>query len=463
MSRPVDPTRGPLLSALIRLAAPVVVMQLCHTLYHWVDVMWVGRLGATATAAVSTSFFAVWTVWAFADLVGVAVAATVSRHIGARERARAAYAAAQATLLALGLGAAVSIAGSLVVPALFRALGAAPEVALAGSAYLRIVVAGAVVSFLYVLGESILRAAGDTRTPMIVVATSLVLNALLDPLLIFGWGPVPAFGTAGAAIATVIAQCFAVAWYARLAWSRHPAMPFDFAALRAPALAYQLALARIGAPFALIGVLYSVVYLGLARTAASFGTAALAVVGIANRVESLSYLVAVGFGLACEAIVGQNLGAGRPDRAERATWMSVGLMCAFGFGVAVLMWFVPEALLSFFTADQDVIARGVPYLRILAPCQAFTCLEIVLNGAFSGAGDTVPPSVISITVSLLRMPLAPFLAHAMGVGLNGIAWTITLTCIMRALIVLGWFRRGRWKTKRPATAVHPLPAPDATH
>jgi Na+-driven multidrug efflux pump len=138
-------------------------------------------------------------------------------------------------------------------------------------------------------------------------------------------------------------------------------------------------------------------------------------------------------------------------------------MGSLGFAVALLMWFAPEALLSFFTSDAEVIARGVPYLRILAPCQAFTCLEMVLNGAFSGAGDTLPPSIISVTVSLLRMPLAPFFAFTLGLGLDGIAWTITLTCIVRALIVLAWFRRGRWKTKQPATAVHPLPAPDATH
>jgi Na+-driven multidrug efflux pump len=138
-------------------------------------------------------------------------------------------------------------------------------------------------------------------------------------------------------------------------------------------------------------------------------------------------------------------------------------MCTFGFGVAAWMWFAPEALLSFFTADRDVIERGVPYLRILAPCQAFACLEIVLNGAFSGAGETLPPSIISVTVSLLRIPLAGWIAHTLGLGLNGIAWTIALTCVVRALIVLGWFRRGRWKTKQPATAIHPLPAPDPTH
>ena len=461
-----DLTRGPLLGALVRLAAPVVAMQLCHTLYHWIDVMWVGRLGATATAAVTTSFFAVWTAWAVGDLVGVAVAATVSRHVGAGERDRAAYGAAQATLLALLLGLVVSVAGALSAGALFRILGAPPEMTGPATEYLRIVLGGAVVTYLGVVGESILRAAGDTRTPLLVVASSLVLNTVLSPLLMFGVGPFPQMGVAGAAAATVIAQVFAVAWYAGLAFRRHPALPFDFAALARPAPRSMAALARIGLPFCLIGVLYSIVYLWLARTAAPFGTGALAVVGMANRIESLTYLAAVGFALACEAMVGQNLGAGRPDRAERATALSTGLMAGLGFAVSLLMWFVPEALLGFFTSDPAVVAQGVPYLRILAPCQAFTALEIVLNGAFAGAGDTLPPSIISVTVSVLRIPLVTWMAGGLGLGLEGIAWTITLTCIARALIVALWFRRGRWKTKALATAsaaAHvPTPVPPTT-
>lgn len=469
MSRPLDLTRGPLLGALVRLATPVVVMQLCHTLYHWVDVMWVGRLGAAATAAVTTSFFAVWSMWALADLGGVAVAATVSRHIGAGEPGKAAYGAAQAALLAATLGIVVSLFGGPLAEPLFHVLGAPAEVVAPAVTFLRIVLGGAVVSFLFVLGESTMRAAGDTRTPLVIVATSLGINAVLDPILIFGVGPLPAMGVAGAAAATVVSQFFAVAWFAVLAWRRHPALPFDFAALRRPAPRYALALARIGVPFSLIGILYSIVYLWMAHVAAPFGTAALAVLGIANRVESLTYLVAVGFGLACEALVGQNLGAGRADRAERAAWLSTGLMVGLGLVVSIPMWIVPEWLIGWFTADAEVIARGVPYLRILALCQAFTALEIVLNGAFSGAGDTLPPSTISVTVSLIRIPLAGAMAHGLGLGLEGIAWTITLTCIVRALIVAGWFRRGRWKTKALATASHaPLPGPppsaaEATH
>ena len=462
MGRPQDLTRGPLLGALVRLATPVVVMQIAHTLYHWIDVVWVGRLGAEATAALTTSFFALWTAWAIGDMTGVAVAATVSRHVGAGDRAAAGYGAAQGVLLAVFSGVAVSILGGLAAGPLFGVLGTPPGVAVQATTYLRIVLAGATISYLYIVGESVLRASGDTRTPLTVIASSLGLNAVLDPFLIFGWGPFPAMGVAGAATATVIAQAFAVAWFAVLAWSRHPAFPFDFAALSRPSPRYATALARIGVPFCLMGILYSVVYLWLARVAAPFGTTALAVVGLANRIESLTYLAAVGFGLACEAMVGQNLGAGRPERAERAAWLSTGLMAGLGLVVSLLMAVVPEALLGGFTSDPEVVARGVPYLRILALCQAFTALEIVLNGAFAGAGDTLPPSLISVTVSLLRIPLAVGLAHGLGLGLPGIAWTITLTCIGRAIIVALWFRRGRWKTKALVTASAAPPSPGMT-
>ena len=436
----------------MRLAAPVVVMQVAHTLYHWIDVMWVARLGATATAALTTSFFAVWTAWAVGELVGVAVAAPVSRHVGGGDRPAAGYGAAQGVLLALALGVVMSIAGYFAAGPLFGLLGSPADVTEQATSYLRIVLGGMVISYLYVVGESILRAAGDTRTPLVVVASSLFLNAALDPFLIFGWGPFPAMGVAGAATATVIAQVFAVLWFAALAWKRHPAFPFDFAALGRPAARYMAALVRIGLPFCLIGILYSIVYLWLARVAAPFGTAALAVVGLANRIESLTYLAAVGFGLACEAIVGQNLGAGRPERAERAAWLSAGLMAGIGLVVSLLMALVPEFLLGAFTSEPEVVARGVSYLRILAFCQAFTALEIVLNGAFAGAGDTLPPSLISVTVSLLRLPLAVWMAHGLGLGLDGIAWTITLTCVARAIVVVLWFRRGRWKVKALRTA-----------
>ena len=451
MSTAVDSTRGPLLSALLRLAAPVVIMQACHTAFHLVNVMWVGRLGADATAAITTSFFSLWTLYAIADIAGVGTTATVARHIGAREPQVAGYAAAQGALLAVGIGLALTLVGEFTVGPLFTLVGTDAHVRNLAIGYLKITLYGAVISMLYVWAESTMRAAGDTRTPMIVIATSLGLNALLDPLLIFGLGPVPALGVNGAAWATVIAQGFAVAWFLVLAARRHPAFPLDFGALRKFAPRYAAALGRIGAPYSLIGILFSGVYLYFAHVAARFGTPAVAVVGVGNRIESVTYLVAAGFGLACEAIVGQNLGAGRADRAARATWMSSGLMALFGALMTGAMLLVPGALLSIFTSDPEVLRTGVPYLRILALTQVFTGVELVLNGAFSGAGDTFPPMLISVTVSLLRVPLAWWCAITLGLGLPGLAWMISLTCVVRTVILALWFRRGAWRTKALAT------------
>jgi putative MATE family efflux protein len=447
----VDATRGPLLSALVRLAAPVVVMQACHTAFHLVNVMWVGQLGAAATAAVTTSFFLLWTLYAIADITGVGTTATVARHVGAGERAQAGHAAAQAALLAVLIGLGVSVVGVLGIEPLYRAIGTAPDVARIATSYLRIQLGFAFVSMLYVWAESTMRAAGDTRTPLIVIASSLALNAALDPLLIFGLGPFPRLGVDGAAIATVIAQAFAVGWFLVLARRGHPAFPLERRALRRFEPGFALGLARIGVPYALIGILFSGVYLYFAHVAARFGTAAVAVVGVSNRIESVTYLVAAGFGLACEAIVGQNLGAHRPDRAGRAAWLSAGLMGAFGTAFAIVMLVFPAALLAVFTRDPEVVRAGIPYVRLLAITQGITGVELVLNGAFSGAGDTVPPMVISTTMSLLRLPLAWWFAVTLGLGLSGLALMITITCAVRTLILAWWFRRGGWRPKALAT------------
>jgi len=447
MSSAVDATRGPLLRALVRLATPVVLMQACHTAFHLVNVMWVGRLGAASTAAVTTAFFLLWTVWSVADIAGVGTTATVSRHVGAGERAQAGYAASQGALLAIAIGLAVTVAGWLTIGPLYALIGTEPEVARQAVGYLRILLGGAAISALYVWAESTMRAAGDTRTPLVVIASSLALNAALDPLLIFGIGPFPRLGMAGAAIATVISQVFAVTWFAALALRRHPAFPLDLAALRRLDPPFALGLARIGVPYALIGLLFSAVYLYFAHVAARFGTAAVAVVGVSNRIESVTYLVAAGFGLACEAIVGQNLGAGKPDRAERAAWLSSALMAGFGSVMMVAMLAIPETLIGVFTSDPEVVRTGVPYLRLLALSQAFTGVELVVNGAFSGAGDTVPPMAISTTLSLLRFPLAWYFVVSLGTGLVGLGLVITITSSLRTVLLAAWFRRGAWRTK----------------
>ena len=256
--------------------------------------------------------------------------------------------------------------------------------------YLGTYLLGAPLIFGFFAVDAAFRAAGDTRTPFVLLLTSVAVTLVLDPVLIVGWGPIPALGMAGAAIATISTR--AVAFVAR---------PRDHRAARSRAVraagpaARCGSVVRIGLPTAVTGVVFSLIYVMVTRTATPFGTPALAALGIGHRVESWLYMVGVGFGAATAAIVGQNMGAGRTDRAERAGWISAAFCSMFGVVACVVELIVPEWFASIFSNDPAVIAEGARYLRIAALSQVGICAEIVLEGALGGAGATLPPMLTS--------------------------------------------------------------------
>jgi Na+-driven multidrug efflux pump len=200
---------------------------------------------------------------------------------------------------------------------------------------------------------------------------------------------------------------------------------------------------RIGLPTAVTGVVFSLIYVMVTRTATTFGTPALAALGIGHRVESWLYMIAVGFGAATAAIVGQNMGAGRSDRAARAGWLSVGFCSMFGLAACVLELIFPEQFAGVFSQDPAVIAEGAKYLRIAAFSQLGICAEIVLEGALGGAGHTMAPMVTSTAITASRIPLAAWAAARYGSA--GIWWTISLTALARAIGMMWIWRAGRWK------------------
>lgn len=205
------------------------------------------------------------------------------------------------------------------------------------------------------------------------------------------------------------------------------------------------AIARIGLPTAATGVLFSVIYVVLTRTTTQFGTPALAALGVGHRVESWAYMVGVGFGAAAAAIVGQNVGAGRTDRAERAGWLTVGYATAVGGVASVCMFVFATPLAAVFTDDPAVVRESASYLRIATLSTVFTGAEVVLEGALGGAGATLPPMLTSTALTALRIPLAAWLAPRYGTA--GIWWTISLTAVARGLAMMLLWRAGRWKGK----------------
>ena len=443
-----DLTTGPLNRALFRLAGPAILARALHTLLALVDVFWVGRLGAAATAAVTTSYFASWVLLSATDLTAIGILAHVSRHVGAGERRRAGVATAQGLLLGVALGLVLAALGWVGIPRLFAALGADAEVSRRGVVYLRLLFLAAPFTFTYINSEFAMRAAGDTRTPLLVTGGMVLFNALLAPLLIYGVGPLPRLEVMGAGLATLLAQVLAVAAFATLAGRRHPSFPLDRTALRRFDRALVGSLLRIGFPGMAIGVLFSTIYLFISGMAARLGTRELAVVGLGNRAESATYLVVTGFAAATATLVGQNLGAGRPDRSARAAYASAlwMLLYALGTGGAMILW--PRGVLGLFTADPGVLDMGVPYVRLLGFAQPLMALEIVFEHAFSGAGDTLPPMLISVPMNVLRVPLLWWAVEVRHAGLIGICWVLVVTCMVRGVLATLWFRRGSWRHRR---------------
>jgi putative MATE family efflux protein len=425
----------------------VLALESLHIAYHLINLIWIGRLSAAASAALTTSLYATWCMTSLVEGIAIGIVAQVSRALGAGQPGRAGHAAAQGILCAGLIGIGFALFVRLLVGPLFRWLGVPAEVAPIGVGYLTIIVAGAPGLFLMVAGEAVFRATGDTVTPLKVIGLSTVVNALLDPLLIFGIGPWPALGAPGAAIATVISWALGALAFALLAQSPRAGVPIDPRAFLAPDPAAMLRTLQIGLPRFLIGSLFSGVYLGITNFVARLGTAALAVVGITNRLESLVYVSANSLGTGTSTMVGQNLGARQPQRAARAVHAAAALGSGIAIGPMLLMVLAPELCLAPFTRAPEVLALADPYVRIIGICQIFTVLELVFASGFAGAGDTVPPMLIELPISAARVPLCWLASERLGLGLDGVAWVLSLTAIVRGTAMALWFRTGRWQRK----------------
>ncbi len=431
---------GPLGPTIVRLALPAVASMLLMTIFTSVDAYWVGtRIGSAGLAAVTASIFWVWLVIAIGELVSVGLTAVAARRHGEGRPAEAARVSGEALVLALLLGVAVTIAGRLALPALFRMMATPPDVTALGMRYLGTYFLGVPFHFAFFVVDATFRAKGDSRTPFLLLASSVAATLVLDPVLILGLAGFPTLGIAGAAVASVSTRAivFAIGIVILL---RTRGLT-----LHRPRLATFAAIARVGLPTAATGVVFSLIYVAVARIATPFGTPALAALGIGHRVESWLYMVGVGVASAVAAIVGQSLGAGDPARAARAGWVSVGYVSALGLVVCAAQIVFAEQMAGLFTNDALVVAEGARYLRIAAFSQLFITAEIVLEGALGGAGATLSPMLTSTAISALRIPLAMLSVARWGTA--GLWWTISLTAIGRAIAIMLLWRAGGWQRR----------------
>lgn len=440
-------TEGPITKSLISLALPVTLGMLLEVALSTTDYFWVGRIGPTAQDAVNSSMIVIWTVMSISTIVYVGITALVSRHVGAKDFDRAAYFIKQGLSLAVFLALVTSVTGLLFSRDLLIFMKASEETVALGAPYLRIFFGAAVFLFLMETSYASFRASGNTKTPALIGASIVIINLVLDPLLIFGIGPFPKLGVAGAGVATGVAfligatSCFMLMHRGKLGYAAPKLLPlkFSFADMRR--------IMKIGLPMSSHQLIFVIVYWFLIMIVHKFGVTAGAAMGIGNRMESFSYMICSGISMAASAMVGQNLGAKKPERAATCAWHAVGLGIVVTLGASIAFVIFSEALPSVFSDNREVILIAKDYLIILALSQITMAVEIILEGSFTGAGDTIPPMLVMVPGHLLRIPLAYYLCFDLEWGINGVWWTLTITTTIKAIILALWFRRGKWKEK----------------
>lgn len=448
----MDPTRGqirnvdlvvgaPLPRALLFLALPAVGSMLLQTAFGIVDTFWVGRLGSDAVAAMSAASYFLWSTYALVSLVSVGTHAHVARRSGEREFHRVAGASGDGLLLCVPVSVAAVAFYMSVAGIAFRYMGVQGEILAMARGYLDVVLVGLPVTLLFMVVGAVFQGTGDTRTPFWLLCSSFGLNLILDPLLIFGAGPLPTLGIAGAAVATVVSQALVLLPGLYLLHRR------KLIAIPRPILsARPFSILRIGLPTFMEGFLFCVVYIFLVRLLLPHGTSGLAALGVGHRLEGVTYMVALGFSHACAVLVGQSLGAGKPRRAQRGTWLATAMVGGFALVVTVIFVARGGPLMDLFVDEHETIRDGTIYLRIVGLSQVFMVVEVCLFGAFEGAGNTVPPMIVSTSLTLARIPVAYLLAIRMGMGPAGVYWAISSTTMAKGVLMALWFVLGRWKT-----------------
>lgn len=443
-------TEAPIIKALFLLALPIVLANALHTSHQLINTFWVGRLGADAVAAVSVSFPIIFLLVSLGGGLSVAGSILAAQYAGARDQAMVNHVAAQTLLMVLVVSAALSVLGYFGAPWLLHWMGIAGEAYVAEAEhYMRVSFLGMVFVFAFVMFQSILRGIGEVRLPLYVVGFSVLLNLMLDPLLIFGFGPVPAFGVAGAAWATLITQALAAVvgftilfrgdYGVRL---RLPHFRPDWAQIRRVFL--------LGLPASIEQSMQALGITVMTVLISSFGTLAIAAYGIGFRVLTFIIIPALGISMAVSTLVGQSLGAGDRRRAGEvgvlASWTSFWLLSAIGL---ILLAGARPVVAFFVPNDPALIEAGAHCLRFLALGFGLMGVQHALAGVFRGAGDTVSTMVLAIVaVWGLQFPLAWLLSKHTTLGVTGLWSAFPIAAVATAALAIGWFRLGRWQRLR---------------
>ena len=451
-----DYTRGPVGRAVLLLAVPMVLETVAESIFAIVDIYFVAKLGAWAAATVGLTESLLTLIYTMALGLSIGVTALVARRIGEKDPDAAARATVQAIILGLGVAALIGLFGGILAPSLLAMMGADAVMIEQGTPYTRIMLAGNFTVLLLFLVNAAFRGAGDAAIAMRVLWIANGINVVLDPALIFGWGPLPELGIMGAAVATNIGRGTAVAvqfWFLARAGGRLTVGRKHIRIIPST----MLRLWRLSATGMFQVFIGMASWIGLVRILAGFGAEVLAGYTIGIRLIVFALLPSWGMSNAAATMVGQGLGAGKPERAERAVWIAGFYNMLFLSAIGIVFWVFAPTIVMFFASVGDpgraaevanMVAWGVLCLRIVSIGFPFYAYGMVLTQSFNGAGDAWTPTIINLFVFwLFELPAAALLSYGLGWGPSGVFVAMTVSFSALAVVSGVVFKRGKWKGK----------------
>ncbi|WP_028663940.1 MATE family efflux transporter [Runella zeae] len=441
-------TTGSINRAIFLLSVPMILEMVMESLFAVVDIFFVSQINTNAVATVGLTESVLTLVYSIAIGLSTAATAIVSRRIGEKQLAEAGHAAAQVILVSVILGVVVGISGFLGAESILRAMGGSEELIASGSNFTRIIFASSPAIILLYTLSGVLRGGGDAAVAMRSLWIANGLNIALCPLFIFGWGPIPAFGVAGSAIATTI--------------GRSAGVLYQLSALASSKGAVQVLRSQLRPDFAIIRNLISVAAGGtgqfiiasaswvfLTRILSDFGPSIVAGYTIAIRIIVFTILPSWGMANAAATLVGQNLGANEPSRAETSVWRAAFFNFLFLAAVAIIFFVFAKPIISWFNNDPLAVATGVNCLRIVCLGYLFFAYGMVISQSFNGAGDTLTPTLMNLVCFwAIEIPLAYLLAKKLALGPEGVYISVAFSESLLAIIGVILFKRGKWKMKK---------------
>lgn len=433
---------------MLRLSGPIVLANILQTAYQLIDTFWLGRLGANAVAAVSLSFPVLFFIISLGIGMTIAGSIMVAQYKGMNNQRMINYSSAQTLMVLFFISLLLALVGYFLAGPLIKIIGAEDQVLADAVSYFKVSAIGFIFLFVFFVFQSLMRGIGNVVVPTYVVLTTVLLNLVLDPLFIFGWGPVPAMGVSGAAMASVFTQGLSALMGIFILKSGRFGIELHAQDFK-PDLGWFKELIRIGAPSSLEFSTRALGMTMLITIVTSFGSVVVASYGIGARILSFVIIPALGLSSATTTLVGQYVGAEKIGKAEEVGVISAKLAFYSLTAIGILLYAFARPLTAFFVpGETQVIENGALFIKIMAPSFGLLGIQQVINGVFNGAGFTLASMIVSIlSLWIIRFPMAYILSNNTGLSYDGIWWSFPISNLIAAIFAFLWFQRGDWKRR----------------